>query len=269
MFRSYPPSTSLERVFPQMGAVLRYVPTLPGEAWPTTSRLLTFLVTTRDNVAMDMAKSVGPSLGKAMMKINALNTGLAFAIKAPTKATRWQAGVAQQLKWDVARTDKAPILCETVRVDLSVDGGLSWLPNPLRAQARNTGQASIRFFKACPTKHAQLRVSCNDQLFFAVSKADFEICMYPAADKQGGPPWAVLPLYCSTGRQTCVPIGNHGADGVAGVRADTTSYTNRAPLTCPGVRSGQVHRVMANETPGAMPAPHFDPRRQPSLQLRQ
>lgn len=69
-----------------------------------------------------------------------------------------------------------PIACKTVRIDLSTDGGYTFLPKSLASKVPNQGSFAIIVPRlAKPTDYARLRVSCNENLFFAVSPHNFSI----------------------------------------------------------------------------------------------
>ena len=53
-------------------------------------------------------------------------------------------------------------------IDLSVDGGHTWLASPLAASVANNGSANVTVPKNASTK-ARVKVSCTDNVFFAVS----------------------------------------------------------------------------------------------------
>jgi len=85
-----------------------------------------------------------------------------------------------RVRWDVAGTTAAPINCHFLDIDLSVDGGASWLATPLATDVRNTGETEVTLPSiSVPTEHARLRVRCDWRPFFAVSPGDFMIVPGP------------------------------------------------------------------------------------------
>lgn len=170
LFRSFPPSPVSRRVFPRMAAVLGHEAAEPGETLPTTSRRLAFRLTVRDNGG-DSA-----TVASADTRLRVVDTGRAFAVIAPKAGSTALAGGRVRVAWDVARTDTAPISCHFVIIDLSQDGGLSWLSPALAVDERNDGEADVTLpghLEA--TETARLRVRCNWRPFFAVSPGDFHI----------------------------------------------------------------------------------------------
>lgn len=170
IFRSYPPSTNATRIFPNIRAILGEEALGLGEVYPATTRDLNFRLTVRDNLAANATSSY------VDRKIQVVDTKRAFAVTEPTRATAWSVPRKQTVRWDVAGTDRPPISCKSVQISLSVDGGHTFLPKPLIASTPNVGVAEIDV----PRQHqnvpaARVRVSCNDNLFFAISPGDFDI----------------------------------------------------------------------------------------------
>ncbi|WP_342219368.1 reprolysin-like metallopeptidase [Rickettsiella endosymbiont of Miltochrista miniata] len=168
IFRSYLPNSSGERIFPRLEAVLGKQALGLGEVYPTTTRKLHFRLTVRDNLQEQATTA------SADMVINVLNTGLNFAI-APIEAP-WKRHEPKWVNWNVAGTNHEPIACQTVRIDLSVDGGYTYLPQALATKAPNHGSFAIVVPSLDKdTSSARLRISCNENLFFAVSPHNFSI----------------------------------------------------------------------------------------------
>ncbi|WP_211475052.1 reprolysin-like metallopeptidase [Collimonas humicola] len=169
IFRSSLPSASGERTFPRMAAILGYEPLGNGEVYPAKARTLHFRLTARDNLGQQAATASSDDL-----MINVIDTGGAFAITAPVKAAVFAVGSTQTVKWAVSKTDQAPISCANVKIDLSTDGGYTYLATPLAKSVANNGSASVKLPKS-KTKTGRIKVSCADNVFFAVSPANFEI----------------------------------------------------------------------------------------------
>ncbi|WP_137936386.1 reprolysin-like metallopeptidase [Chitinivorax sp. B] len=170
LFRSYLPNTSGERVFPRLAAVLGDEPLGNGEAYPAMDRKLTFRLTVRDNFDTQATTATADTV------LAVRNTGSAFAVTLPKKFDVLTGGSVQTVGWDVAKTDEAPISCKQVRIDLSLNGGYTYLPDPLLAAAPNIGSASV-MLPSVPdgTSRARIKVSCANHVFFAVSPGNFII----------------------------------------------------------------------------------------------
>jgi hypothetical protein len=153
-----------------MPAVLGHEPSAPGEALPTTSRRMTFRLTVRDNGGDEA------TVASADTRVRVVDTGRAFAVTSPAAATHAVAGGPLSVRWDVAGTTEAPISCQAVAIDLSVDGGTTWEDDPLARSEANDGGAEVMLPAGmASTDRARLRVRCDWRPFFAVSPGDFHI----------------------------------------------------------------------------------------------
>jgi len=170
LFRSFSPTLSGRRSFPRMAAVLGHETAEPGEALPTTSRPLNFRLTARDNGGEHA------TIASVDTRVRVVDTGRPFAVISPQAAARGVGGHAMRVRWDVAGTTREPISCHFLEIDLSVDGGSTWLATPLSTDVRNSGEAEVTL-PAIPTStdHARLRLRCDWRPFFAVSPGDFTI----------------------------------------------------------------------------------------------
>jgi len=168
IFRSYLPNTSGERIFPRLAAVLGDEPLGNGEVYPATNRTLKFRLTARDN--FDTQASTA-STASADVAINVVKTSGPFAVTTPGKTIVVMAGGSMQtVKWNVAGTNVTPISCSKVRIDLSLDGGRTYLPTALAADVPNIGHTSVKLPPlAKATTQARFKVSCVGNVFFAVS----------------------------------------------------------------------------------------------------
>ncbi|MCQ4165719.1 reprolysin-like metallopeptidase [Tahibacter harae] len=165
IIRSLTPAATGVRVIPRLSNLLAGT-TLKGEILPTTNRTLHFRLTVRDNVPG------GGTSSSADMSVQSVATGSAFKVNAPNTAVNWAGLSSQNVTWDVAGTNAAPISCSQVGIDLSSDGGLTFPQN--LGTFPNTGSASITVPNTATT-HARLRVSCIGNIFFNVSAPDFTI----------------------------------------------------------------------------------------------
>ncbi|MEL6844980.1 MAG: proprotein convertase P-domain-containing protein, partial [Bacteroidota bacterium] len=87
--------------------------------------------------------------------------------------TDWPVGSMQWVKWDVANTDQAPVLCDKVDIWLSTDGGYHF-DSLLAASVPNIGHVAV-LVPNLPGQQARIRVSAANNIFFALSEADFSI----------------------------------------------------------------------------------------------
>ncbi|WP_165973646.1 reprolysin-like metallopeptidase [Luteibacter rhizovicinus] len=170
LFRSRPPTPDGEQTFPAMGVLLGDEPMGVGDGLPTTTRDLNFRLSVRDN--LDHRSHVVT----ADQRVRVVDTGEAFEVLSPKPFATLKKGKSHTIRWRVARTNKAPILCRTATVHLSLDGGRTFLETPLIEETANTGKASFNMpDDARETTQARLRVMCGNGSFFALSPGDFTI----------------------------------------------------------------------------------------------
>ncbi|MEN1784199.1 MAG: reprolysin-like metallopeptidase [Bacteroidota bacterium] len=173
-FRSIPPSTAPIRYFPRLSRVIDGLLTqsnpVENDAWETVSevaRAFNFAVTVRDNnleggqvvsdtVTVDVESSAGP-----------------FRVTSQGTNEVYTAGSIQEITWDVANTNLAPIGTERVTLSLSTDGGVSF-PITLADNVPNTGNTQVQL-PGTATSAARVMVSAIDNVFFAVNSTDFTI----------------------------------------------------------------------------------------------
>jgi hypothetical protein len=164
IIRSYLPTSSPQRSIPKRSDLLAGT-TTKGEVLPTTSRTLKFNLVVRDGkggVAMDG------------MKLEVHDTGTAFAIQQPSTAITVKRNQSLSIIWEVANTDVNPINCSSVDIALSSDGGEHFLM--LKEQQQNDGSVTISIpADATENTTARLRISCHNNVFFALSPSNFTI----------------------------------------------------------------------------------------------
>lgn len=169
IFRSFLPTTSPERTFPQLSDIVNNTQTL-GEILPTYGRDLDFRFMVRDN-------NVAPSAGgvnydSVKLTVDA-NSG-PFRVTVPNTAVTWQTGDTAGVVWDVAGTDTSPVSCANVDILLSQDGGYTY-PITLVASTANDGSHNLTVPAGSETSEARIKVACSDNIFFDISDTDFTI----------------------------------------------------------------------------------------------
>jgi hypothetical protein len=185
IIRSYLPTTSPQRSIPKYSDLLAGTST-KGEILPTTSRTLKFSLVVRDGkggVAMDG------------MKLEVHDTGTAFAIKEPSTAISVKRNQNLSIIWEVANTDVSPINCNSVDIALSSDGGEHF--SILKEQQQNDGSITISIpADAIENSTARLKISCHNNVFFALSPSNFIISGFiekiPETKTAGSFIWLVL-----------------------------------------------------------------------------
>ncbi|MCK0160898.1 reprolysin-like metallopeptidase [Allomuricauda sp. F6463D] len=173
-FRSLPPSTDPVRYFPKLseiaqGNLTQTNPTI-GDAWETVSeieRSFSFACTVRDNAVG------GGQVVSDVLDVNVVKASGPFVVTSQTGSETYTAGSIQEISWDVANTDIAPINAQTVDVFLSLDGGLTF-PITLLENTINDGSEQV-LLPGDVTTTARIMVKASNNIFFAVNSSDFTI----------------------------------------------------------------------------------------------
>ena len=173
-FRSLPPSADPKRYFPRLSEVaqgnLTQINPAIGDAWETVSeieRSFSFACTVRDNAAG------GGQVISDVMDVNVIKAAGPFVVTSQTSNEIYVAGSVQEITWDVANTNIAPVNTKTVDIFLSLDGGLTY-PIILLENTLNDGSEEIQL-PGDVTTTARIMVKASDNIFFAVNTTDFTI----------------------------------------------------------------------------------------------
>lgn len=170
-FRSYPPTSSPNRMIPAKNFLINNVDPI-WEVLPSVSRLAHFQLSVRDN-----HEGVGISDYDEMIVIFSEEAG-PFQITQPTQEEEfWFIGDSINIVWDVANTDQEPIDCQKVNILLSQDGGESF-PTVLAQEVPNNGQFSL-VVPNLPGTQNRIKIEAVDNIFFDISNHDFMIMDLP------------------------------------------------------------------------------------------
>ncbi|MCD6010785.1 MAG: hypothetical protein K0Q79_647 [Flavipsychrobacter sp.] len=177
IFRSYRPTKSNVRVFPEDTMVLAGKlsnagkENAQGEKVPDTDRYLTFKLTMR-NILNGNGCVLIPD---DTIHLNVVNTGKGFKVTSQDDSTAvYYGGSTQEVKWDVAGTDISPISATSVDIYMSKDGGYTW-PYYI-GNFPNTGSALIPLANPdSATKLARIKVKGAGNVFFNVNKYNFSV----------------------------------------------------------------------------------------------
>lgn len=179
LFRSYPPSTSAIRYFPNMttvlaGSITTFGVEIPVEVLPAVARNLNFRLTVRDNKLGGSANNTDDMI----ITVDA-NSG-PFTVDSQNSAVSYKAGTIQTINWTVAGTDSNGVNCTTVDIILSTDGGKTF-PISLLSGTPNNGTANVAFPNISGTTN-RIMIKGTNQIFFDVNNANFTITSSDPAD---------------------------------------------------------------------------------------
>lgn len=172
-FRSFPPTDEPTRVFPRMIDLILNQPPSEKEVLPTNSRDLDFAITVRDNhpgsgglawdyVSFESTANAGP-----------------FVLNTPNgdDNIEWESNTMQEVTWDVANTDAAPVNCQSVDILLSYSNG-NIFDFLLLEDTPNDGVATVLVPDSVSVK-ARIMVKAHDNFFFDISNQKFRINQGP------------------------------------------------------------------------------------------
>lgn len=226
LFRNYSPSTSPSRIFPNPS------PTSPWELLPSTTRALSFRVTARDN------RVGGGGTNEASATLNVTSTAGPVAVTAPNTAVTWLDGTVQNITWDVANSNLAPVSTANVRIRLSTDGGASYATE-LAASVPNNGSASVFVPVSVPaTTQARIRVEAVGNVWFDTSNVNFTINDNP--NPQNQPVLSIASVAITTGNNLLEPnecnqlnlsLSNTGTTTATGVSATLSTSDPNVTIT--------------------------------------
>ena len=177
IFRSFSPVTSTTRVFPEMRMVLAGtlsnagVNNASGEKAPDVARQLSFRLTVR-NIYNGHGCFLLPADTVGLFVINS-GTGFKVTSQA-TDGIVYSGNTSQQLTWDVAGTNNAPVKAATVDVYMSADSGRTWTFHV--GTVPNTGSANIVIPNPDTSiPAARFKVKGTNNVFFNVNSKYFRV----------------------------------------------------------------------------------------------
>ena len=173
-FRSLAPTASSTRHFPLLSSVIsgdltQKNPTT-ASTWETLSnvpRELNFAFTVRDNA------QGGGGVASELVKVTVVDDDGAFSITSQGDGQLYLAGSTQTVTWRVAGTNIAPILAESVNINMSVDGGLTF-PYVLAANVANDGSHVVTIPEVV-TAAARVRVEPTNNIFYSTNTLNFGV----------------------------------------------------------------------------------------------
>jgi chitodextrinase len=171
IFRSYSPSTSNTRYFPQMASILNGSTTTSGseivvEALPSVARTMNFRFTVRDNRAGGSANNSDD----AAITVN--SSAGPFTVSSPNTNVSYTGGSTQTITWNVAGTTANGVNCANVDILISNNGGSTW--STLLASTPNDGSQSVTIPNTSGNQN-RIMVKGTNHIFFDVSNSNFTI----------------------------------------------------------------------------------------------
>ncbi|WP_448548893.1 reprolysin-like metallopeptidase [Thalassotalea fusca] len=160
LFRALSPTSEPVRYLPKLADVLLNQVSY-GETYPATSRELNFRLIVRDALG---------GVADDAMKINVVDTGSAFAVTVPNGNEAYTTN-PQNITWDVANTNIAPINCASVDIKMSTNNGQSF-EHSLANGVANDGEHAVEYPEG-NFPQSRVMVSCSDNIFYAMNKGTF------------------------------------------------------------------------------------------------
>ncbi len=258
LFRSYPPTTSAIRYFPNMTTVLAGSVTtssieIPTEVLAGVARTLNFRLTVRDNRANGSANNTDD------MTITVDGNSGPFSVDSQNSAVSYKSGSTQTINWTVAGTNANGVNCATVDILLSTDGGKSF-PITLLSGTPNNGSAIVAIPNIAGTTN-RIMVKGTNQIFFDVNNTNFTISTGSTTADTTAPTASTLSVSGTTASGTnlswTAATDNVGITGYEvyqnGILKTTTTATSLA-VSGLSASTGYSFYVVAKDTSSNMSA---------------
>ncbi len=216
IFRSFAPTTNPARIFPSLTYILNNANVPPatvggfatGEFLPTTTRVMTYRCTVRDNHVG------GGGSNYIVTTVTSTTAAGPFVITAPNTVATFAGGSQTTVTWNVANTTAAPVSCANVKISFSTDGGYTF-PIVLANSVANNGSALVTLPNIATTQ-GRIKVEAVGNIFFDISDANLTITSTNTA-----------PTVNITGDITVI----RGTPGATVATVGTTSDAQGDPLT--------------------------------------
>lgn len=253
LFRSYVPSTSATRYFPNMNTILAGSTSTSGlyilsEVLPSVARTLNFRLTVRDNKIGGGANNIDD------MIVTVDGVAGPFTVDTQNTSVSYVAGTSQTINWTVAGTNANGVNCANVDILLSTDGGKTF-PITLATATPNDGSQNA-IIPSNPGTTNRIMVKGSNHIIFDVNNANFTITGSVSADTIA-PTASIISASWTTTSATdsswTTATDNTGVTGYNvyqnGVLKTTTSATSLA-VTGLSASSNYNFYVTAKDTAG-------------------
>ena len=181
-FRSYPPHPESYRVFPRFSTIWNNQTfNDPNEVVVDYTREYNFVLTVRDN------NSEAGAFGMDTVTFLTDENSGPFSVTYPNNAEDQIAGDIVEITWDVANTDKAPVLCKNV--DILLYNSASWGDyTVLKEGTANDGSEWVTMPETAQS-NVRIMIVASENIFFDISNRNFDIV--PPSDE--GYAWGLTP----------------------------------------------------------------------------
>ena len=167
LFRSFPPTENSTRIFPRIQSLISNSPS-NTELLPSTSRRLNFSCTVRDNNG-----EIGGNVWE-VVEFRSTEEAGPFQVEFPNLLSHeLEVGRYQEITWNVANTDQAPVNAEFVDIYLSTNGGFNF-NEKIVSRTPNDGSEFI-VVPDFVSNQARIKIKASDNIFFDMSAANFQI----------------------------------------------------------------------------------------------
>ncbi len=160
-FRSFTPTTSAVRYFPDFNKVLAGVLSTRWESVSSVARSLNFAATVRNN------SPAQPQVSKDATVLTVDAASGPFQVTAPIFGQSLTSGGTINVTWDVANTNQAPVSTANVNIKLSKDGGQTF--TTIAANTANDGSEQVTIPAGSISANAYILVEAVGNVYYAVS----------------------------------------------------------------------------------------------------
>lgn len=160
ILRSFDPTTSPTRVYPQWSELIKNTESYLGEILPQVARIVKFRCTLRD-----LNNGYGAFYSSLdTLRLDVRTTPTLYRVTSQSAATTWTGDSPQTITWDVAGTDAAPFNVSNVNIYASIDSGRTF-PFLVGANLPNNGTATI-ISPNSNTTGCRIKVKAAGNVFF-------------------------------------------------------------------------------------------------------
>ena len=216
LFRSFLPTASPERIFPQLTTLLNNTID-KAETLPVKSRTLNFRFTARDG-------NGGVAEDDVQVSVDA-NSG-PFQILQPNTNITLNSLQQQSVQWNSACSELPPVNCSDVDILYSTDNGASF--NSLVAGSTPNDGVEAVIFPGTNASNARIKIACANNVFFDISDTSFQLSSSAGS---------VLPSSVIGGSFNC------GAGSVGDDVEPNDSVQQAQSLVIPSTITGTVNNI--------------------------